>query len=367
MFLVLKNCSPSDYEHQMEKMRALTNLLASHGLRKNILVAPKSVFNNVIDSKLYSVNDKRYAADALLYNREHGSLKNQLLIHAIVDFNETSVVVHKIDDRYEVKVGFDLFQNPINAEAIPLISENESDYRFYNTVGYYYSNQISKLKLGINLSHYLGAGSHSKTQFDKLSSIHPFLLCIVDNDKAHPNKAEGSTSSVFKKVDREFTNGQIAKVIDAREVESLIPEFILRNIFENSDSTMIDALDEVMLLSRHSTEFRVYFDHKDGLTLEKAIELDNKYGEFWLPLLSNISRFERKECFKTKTCIECGSCPELKGLGNALLNSANDKMRITNPYNFKTKLESNLQDFWSDIGYFILSWGCVSKTKLGRT
>lgn len=366
MFIVLKNCTPSCYEDEIEKMSALINLLASHGLRKNILVAPKNVFEEVIDSDLYSKNDKRYAADALLYNREHGSLKNKLLIHAIVDFNETSIDVRKMNDKYEVKVGFDLFQSPINAEATPFISENESDYNFYKTVGHYYSNQVSELKLGINLSHHLGAGSHSKAQFDKLSCIHPFLLCIVDNDKAHPRKGEGSTSSVFKNYDREFNSGKIAKVIDVREVESLIPKFILKEVFEYSSSAEIDALNEIILLSECSPEFRVYFDHKDGLTLKKAIELDKRYGEFWLPLLSNIHRFARKECVKTKICTDCEKCPALSGLGNSLLNSTNRKIEITNPHKFKRLLESNLQDFWSDIGYFVLSWGCVSNTKLSR-
>ncbi|MBB1321514.1 hypothetical protein [Shewanella sp. SR43-8] len=367
MLIEIKSCEPKSYENEPDKMSALINLLATHGLRKNIIIAPKQVLLDVINSDLYSKNDKRYASDILESNRENNSLKKTLLMHGIVDFSSQNTSVIKNDNLYQISVGYYQFLNPKNAEATPIITENENDFLFYSVVGKYYSKYISKLNLNINLDHYLGAGSHSKTQFDKLSTKHPFLLCIVDNDKPHPKKGEGSTSSVFSKSDRTFNSGRIAKVIDIREIESIIPKFIIKEVFSKATATTIDALDDICTLADIENDFRRYFDHKDGLNLKKAIELDSKYGEFWLPILGAHSKFSDKDCFKTKLCSNCGQCPEVKGLGNSLLANSNNVIKTTNLYTIKRLLENSLKDAWYSIGEYVLCWGCVSTTRPSRS
>lgn len=367
MLLVIKNCEPQLYENDPDKMGALINLLASHGLRKNIIIAPKQVLFDIINSNLYSKNDKRYATDVLEFNREHNTLKKTLLMHGVVDFNSNQTSVTKVADIYEVSVGYNKFLSPKNAEATPIITENDNDFKFYSVVGEYFSKYKSKLNLNINLDHHLGAGSHSKPQFDKLSTQHPFLLCVVDNDKAHPKKGEGSTSSVFTKNDRNFNSGRVAKVISIREIESIIPQFIIKKVFSKATATSIDALDDICTLAESENEFRTYFDHKDGLNLKEAIELDSRYGDFWLPILGSNTRFASKDCFKTKICSDCGQCPELKGLGNSLLANSNDVITTTNLYSIKDLLEDSLKDAWHNLGMYILCWGCVSNNRLSRS
>lgn len=367
MLLAIKNCEPKSYGNEPEKMGALINLLTSHGLRKNIIIAPKQVLLDIINSDLYSKNDKRYATDILEFNREHNSLKKTLLMYGLVDFKSSGTSVSKKDKTYEVSVGYNQFLNPKNAEATPIITENDNDFSFYSMIGEYYLKYIAQQNLNINLDHHLGAGSHSKPQFDKLSAKHPFLLCIVDNDKSHPRKGEGSTSSAFNQFDRDFNNGRIAKIISIREIESIIPKFVIREVFSKATSPIIDAVDVFCELANNENEFRIYFDHKDGINLKKAIELDSKYGDFWLPILESYSRFSSKDCFKTKVCSDCGQCPEVKGLGNALLASSNEVIKITNLYKFKISLENSLKEVWHHLGEYILCWGCVSNNRTSRS
>lgn len=367
MLLIIKNCEPNSYEHDPVKMGALINLLNSHGLRNNIVLAPKDALKEIIESPLYSKNDKIYASDILDVSREYGALKNSLLMYGVVDFNGTSTSVVCTDDRYEITISYNNFINPINAEATPIITENNADFTFYSVIGKFYSKFISKLNLNLKLSHHLGAGSHSKPQFDRLSNYHPFLLCIVDNDKAHPNKGEGSTSSVFISSDRMLNNGKLAKILNVREIESLIPKLILDKVFNYDTSSIIDNLNEIYQLALNNEDFRVYFDHKDGISLKQAIELDNRYGEFWLPILSNINRFNTKDCFISKICTECNDCPRLNGLGDSLLKNSNIHLVKTNPHRFKNSLESNIKDLWEDVGYFMLTWGCVPSERLTRS
>lgn len=367
MLFVIANCKPSNYEQQPDKMSALSNLLQSHGKRNNIVLAPKGTLEDILDSPLYSYNDKRYANDILSIRREYAVLKEKLDYFGIVEFENSSEKVVNNNGTYEVTVSYQHFTDPLNAGPTPLVTENSEDHKLYTSIGEFHSKFIARLSLNINLRHILGAGSHSKCQFDSCSTVHPFLLCLVDNDKAHPNKGEGSTSSQFSVHDRSYNNGRVAKVINVREIESLIPNLVISELFNIAASDVIDNVNEFMSLAILDDRFRTFFDHKDGLNLKQAIELDNKHGEFWLPLLGNIKRFRDKECFAVKNCDGCLSCPKIEGLGKSLLSNANLNIANNNKHRFKSSLETNLKGIWEELGSLIMTWGCIPNSKVTRS
>ncbi|WP_350645682.1 hypothetical protein [Pseudoalteromonas sp. G24-MNA-CIBAN-0072] len=367
MLIFLKNCKPLDYAEEEEKMASLINLLASHGQRKNIVVAPKRVLLDIMGSSIYSNNDKRYAADILETSREHFLLKEVMKIFVTVDFGEPEQATKKEDN--EILISYSKFKDPISSGAIPFISENDKDYRFYKVIGNTYIRAKIGLNIDINLIHNLGAGSHCKAEFDRLSKVSPLLFCIVDNDKKHPKTKEGSTSSRFKFDDRDnYESGKLIKVLDMREVENLIPTKTIDDVCaKHYPPKIIDTFDEIKFLFKKEPNFIRYFDFKEGLSLKTAIELDKRYGSFWLPILKNLERFSKNRCFEEIECYGCLQCPKIDGFGENLLAHSLGVLEQDNLRNISKTLDSLLKNLWDDIGHHIVSWGCTTSSRLTRT
>ena len=358
MLFVIENCEPDKYDGDLGRLTALSNILQSHGLGKNIVIGKKKTMEDVIDSDLYSFMDKRNADNVLATRRGHGQLRKLLSVYVIIDFNFEGVAYDTLEGKTLIRAGYEYFIEPENAGAVSLITENTLDFQFYNMVAEYYSKHVSKQNLNITFREYLGAGSHSKSEFDRLSRGNRLLLCIVDNDKKHPVKGEGSTSSAFTAIDRTYDGMTLAKVIDVREVESLIPASIIKQVYIGTDDDKINLLNEIQSYNRANPLFRTYFDHKDGLTLKQAIELDETYGDFWLDALSVSHRFSSKMCFDEKTCYNCEVCPTVEGFGKSLLSQS---VNLLQKYNLKyltKELDDYLHSHWDDIGELMMSWGC---------
>ncbi|KZZ20572.1 hypothetical protein A3749_19105, partial [Oleiphilus sp. HI0078] len=342
MLLKIENCLPKKHANDIDRQLALSNLLRSHGLGNNIVIAERQVLIDIIDSNTYGALDKRYANEILSMRREHSPLSKKLSFLVKVDFDDLTTQYINEDGRVVIKVGYNHFVTPENSGATNLLTENTLDFQFYEILAKYYSLFATPHKLPIKFREHLGAGSHSKSEFERFTREGKFVLCIVDSDKKHPKGCEGSTSSAFTKADRMHNNMQLAHVLSVREAECLINTLTLEQVLIDNSSSKIDAIDELKELGKISPEFRLFFDYKEGLSLKKAIELDNTYGEFWLPRLSSSIRFSTKDCFQDKRCYNCDECPIVLGFGDNLLKNVVQKLQSYNLHKLSKQIDEYL-------------------------
>jgi hypothetical protein len=361
----VENCSPDQYANDVDKQLALDNLLVSSGRRKNIVLIDKEAIQELINSNLYRPPVKTFALDIEKSRREYGVIAKKLAVYCIVDFNSRQISCTFTNNQSVIKIGYDYFIDPENTGNIGLITEGELDFNFYSKIATYYSNYISSFKLGVSFKFHLGGGSQSKPRFDTLTDEGKIILCLVDNDKSHPEKGEGDTSRVFTQKDRKYNNKSLANVIHVREIETLLPLKVIEEILvEQKNVAKIDALDEVKAFNLVNPNFRTFFDHKVGFTLKNAIELDAQYGDFWLNILESNNRFSQMNCLKDKVCYNCGNCPEIAGFGDNILRNVNEQLGKSHLR--KLIIPPDILPHWRDIGELMMGWGCVPNARISR-
>ncbi|MEI8704477.1 hypothetical protein [Pseudoalteromonas sp. B62] len=242
MLFKVENCFPDQYENDVDKQLALDHLLLSSGRRKNIVIIEKNAIEKLLHSKLYRAPAKTFASDIEKNRREYGVIAKQLAVYCVVDFDSRQVSCTFQNNQWVIRVGYDYFIDPENSGLIGLITEGELDFNFYSVIATYYSKYISPLKLDVSFKFHHGAGSQSKPSFDRLTNEGKIILCLVDNDKSHPKKGEGSTSKVFTHYDRNYNNKSLVNVINVREIETLLPLNIIEKILVEQKNLKILTL-----------------------------------------------------------------------------------------------------------------------------
>lgn len=362
MLFKIENCSPNIYLNHLDKLRALENLIHTNGLRKNIVFLDRNTISDVKYSDIYSASTKNFVIDIEKQRREYGAIVEKLAVYSIVDFDFKGVQCIRRIDQWIIRIGYDFFCDPENISPVNLVTEGKLDFDFYSLIAKYYAKYLSSTNLEVNFKFNNGGGSQSKPIFDNLVSEGKIVLCITDNDKSHPNKGEGSTSSVFTISDRSYNGKSLAHVIDVREIESLIPLKAIENTLSSNDQ--VDTFEEIKSLNTYYPQFRQYFDHKEGLNLENVINIDNDHGNFWLPALSNISRFSNRECFKDSACYSCNSCPKMIGFGDNMLKRVVADLSKSNLR--RLQIEPEVISHWRNIGELMMAWGCVPVSSISR-
>lgn len=362
MLFKVENCFPSSYINDLNKLRALENLVNTNGLRKNLVILEKSVINEIKVSDFYSASTKHFVTDIEKHRREYGGIIGKLVVYSIVDFKFSGVQCTREIDQWIIRIGSDYFSDPENISSVNLVTEGKLDFDFYSLIAEYYSKHISLINLKVNFKFHHGGGSQSKTIFDNLINEGKIVLCITDNDKSHPDKGEGSTSSVFTVEDRTYNGKSLAHVIDVREIETLIPLRAIEDTLASNDQ--VDTFNEIGPLDTGYPHFRKYFDHKEGLNLKNAIEIDSKHGDFWLDILSSINRFSNKECFKDKLCYTCNDCPKILGFGDNVLKRVVADLSLLKLK--RLKIEPEVISHWENIGELMMAWGCIPAAPIPR-
>ena len=367
MILKIVNCNPANYTNDNDRHLALCNILASHGQKNNIVIGDRKLIDEIISSGLYVGSYLTYAHDIRDTLRDHAALPRTLSVYAEIDFSSKESSCNKIDNTYIFRLSYMFFIDPANSGPTDLLTENGNDYKFYNIITEYYSKHISQSRLNVKFNEFLGAGSHCKPEFSRLSGIRKLLLCIVDNDKKHPKRKEGSTSSAFTDEDREYSNNNLAFILRAREIESLIPSKTMESVIVKKSKDSISKFDRFDHLNKKHPAFKIFFDHKDGISLKEAIELDKEHGPFWMEILNDDAKISKKDCFIKRQCYNCDSCPTIDGFGDNLLSLVISESNTTSPTKFFSKIDDNIYDQWCDIGHLMISWGCSGNGRVPRS
>ncbi|EMB9233978.1 hypothetical protein U9608_001476 [Vibrio alginolyticus] len=390
MFIRIKNCSPSNYRDDNDRIDALSHIIKSSGRRNNVVYADNETMSDVIKSGLYDVNVNRFANEIKDIRRELGDIRRNLDFLVVVDFELESEEINytQINDiQYELVCSYQHFISPKTILGTTLLSENLRDCKFYKIVG----KKFARHKLGVNvditMEEQSGGGSGTYDHYIALKNNKEFVLCIIDNDKAHPQKGEGATSKRFPLEERNNRGQQTLHVLTVREIESIVPDTIIEQVITSGSlranrltdesgvplpkyhypAKTIDHLDKIKKIDiKTQFEFRKYFDHKDGLNLFKANELDLKYGDFWTPLFKEHRLFSNKPCRPSKICVNTETtksceCISLSGIGNNILEHSIEYLKANSYSRIKKNMTPPMISEWEIIGQKILSWGCALK------
>lgn len=366
MLFKITNCNPADYVDDLNRCLALRNLITSYGLRKNVVILGTEAINQILDSNIYDKPTKNFVYEIDSTRREYYQIISQLLVYCIVDFNFDGIECNLSNNQFSIRMGYEYFVNTSNTEYINFITEGRNDFDMYALIAKYYVRKISPLNLEVGLNFCQGAGSQCKQRFDDLTNSSEITLCIIDNDKSHPAKGKGSTANLFKDFDKEYNNNSLTHIIDVREIESLIPIKVIEEVVcENKVPKDIEGLDTVKAFKTVNISFREYFDHKEGLSLKDAIDLDSKHGNYWLNILHTNHKFASSQCLINETCYKCYTCGKIEGFGDNILKRSLDYMNKLNLNSFD--VEPDILTHWNKIGELILSWGCIPNSRPTRT
>lgn len=188
-------------------------------------------------------------------------------------------------------------------------------------------------------------------------------MCLLDNDKKHPKGPFGSTSKAFGK--EKFSKTGMVKILDVHEIESLIPLETLEFSTTNS-VTRSKTINFLKSSLKNHEEIKFYFDHKKGLELKTAFELDKLHGPFWIPLLKQSRDIERSDCLDEEKCVCKESCMKVDGLGENILSKSIEFIQKGNLQIYTPQLPPLLESHWIEIGKLLFSWCCgpSKKTRL---
>lgn len=336
----------------LEKQSILTALLRSHGLRKNALVASKQFIEKIVSCDDYGVPDKLYATDILDQRRDLLSLKNSLSFYLRIDFDNEDLGTYQVEEK-NITISYKYFKEIESCGACLFVGENESDVRFYSILADYYKKFIVRNKaVQISFTSVHGGGSTTSIILDGKKEIYPSGLAIIDSDKRHPNGQLGSTALSMNECDR-FK----VKILPVQEAENLIPNLVISDLI-SKETNHVDNFDIVNRMISQFPESKIYFDHKGGMTLKKAIELDIKYGEYWIPIFSYLGLSDGKQCLPDKHCSNCDNCPTINGFGGAILNNAIDNMVGRNTHSIFSGVDDDVKGFWRELGELLYTYGC---------
>jgi len=182
----------------------------------------------------------------------------------------------------------------------------------------------------------------------------------LDNDKKHPKGPLGNTSKAFGK--EKFNNTGMVKILDVHEIESLIPlETLEASVTNNANRNKTISFLKSSILNDEKIKF--YFDHKKGLDLKIALELDKLHGPFWIPLLKSSNDIDKSDCLDEGKCVCKESCMKVEGLGDNVLTKSIEYIQKGNLQIYTPQLPPILESHWIEIGKLLFSWCCGPSKK----
>lgn len=328
------------FEHDRElKLRAIENCLCAHGEGRHFLWMPISIVENLLRMNILSEYAKRVLHDLKGLVIETRDIERNLDMHAEIDFEQKSGINVS---GMKILIGYALAADSETLRSCNILTENIADAEILITAS---RIAITKMRLAnictASLIKCNGGGNTTYENYLDLKGNGKLFLCVIDSDKHHPNAPHGETARRFKKETSELSDGHQLLIIDAHEIENIIPSKIL-----------MDALDPDLtggiIFNRGKFEFRKYIDHKNGLTVGEAIKHDLDFdSDYW------------------KDFYDEGEDEYLcRPMGSKILNKVLEKMKLQSEHKL-AELIDNVRDCeWVRISNIVAAWGISTKRKV---
>lgn len=375
MIFELINEEQADWSDE-SLLDALENLLKAFAEQQHIVIAPSSLLDKVIKNEYFSRKVRNIAAYAKQTVRELKALIKSDHVSTYIRIDLTSEDKFEIVEENQKTVfesGVAFFKNSSATQSTNILGEDLNDARFYIYIGNFYIKNNSILnKFALKHSCCHGGGNQTAKIYNNILAENKFCYCIVDSDKKHPNYPRGQTCKGFLDNNDDGKDlffekfGQV-RILDAHEIESIIPFNILAEIIENRKPNDDEKLTIKRLkrMIEKDSNIRIYLDHKNGLNREDAYKLDDKYKKkkkfkgYYFTQFNKLIE-QNNKCFEhiDQVYHECDdNCFRFAPMGNQLLSNALEFFEKNNNYT-KGDIDKITLPYWEIIGKDIFSWCC---------
>lgn len=330
--MIIKILDSIDFTNDPQnKLLAVENLLKAHGEGKHHLWMPIDVVQELSRCQDLGYFSRRVLEELASQVNERRFIHANFLFYACVDF----VDKHRLDFLDQVlHVGYHQLLDSSSTQESILLTENDLDGEAFvwGAKTYLHKHKLSGLNVALEIQP--GGGNTTINSFNRLSEGKRFFACIIDSDKHHPKASLGTTAKRFSSVDQGFQNRRYFEILQHHEIENLIPFSIIRSVAGElcTGGSVFDP---------RFYSYRVYPDHKVGLTLKQAELHDLTHGDdYW-------------KCFSEMEN-EFTICPKF---GDDLLKKSIDFMSMLGPKVSIQYVDDNFDVEWLRISKLVASWG----------
>lgn len=256
------------------KIRAIENILIAHGECRHVVWMPVDIIQNLINQKRLGEYSQRILYELKSFSLEARGIENAFNFHVEVDFNN-GTALENINNK--INIGYKHFINSMSLKKSMLLAENLRDAEIFSlgAEAFLFNEKLYR-SYTISLENISGGGSTTYDAFVKLEKEENFFACIIDSDLKHPNGPIGSTAKRFSHIAQGLSGKRLLRILNCHEVENIIPLAVVK---EATNGTIEDSL--IFRLGKINPD-RAHPDHKSGLSVTQARELDEKHGsDYW--------------------------------------------------------------------------------------
>lgn len=278
----------------------IQNILCSFREGKHIVIAEESFLKEIAAKTSLGTRTCNTAQNILQKIRDLFLLKRSTTYYCKVDMSSSSTgIIRDNPSENCFVVGYRFFNDSAKTQLTKLLCEDINDYKIYKIIAEHFKFTQKIRGVNINFEVLNGGGASTKNNFEQIKTSERFCFCLLDTDKKHPKSKIGSTAGKFNAASDSASCKHYT--IGSHEVESLIPMGIIKEAISQKrlDNSYLFAYDQLNALVEYSPEVKLYFDHKMGITVNEAKELDEKYhDEFWEKPFSNAPNFRKNKCIQ---------------------------------------------------------------------
>lgn len=345
---------------------SLHNLFCAFREGKHLIIADENFLKELSELKELGNLTCNSACSLISKSREYNQLKSIVDYYCVVDMtNANPSPIQPPDAKNYFSVGYSYFNDSEKIQQAKLLCEDINDFKLYRQIVKFFQNTNKMTGVDVKLEICNGGGANTISNFEKIRSRNLFCICLLDSDKKHPKAGLGSTALKFT----EKTDSPLCKhfVIEPHEIESLIPLKVIEECLLNKTISKVymQSLEQAQAITNYKPETKLYFDHKEGFTVEKIVEIEKKYKDgFWRDAITNAPGLKRKGCISTLDCKCKTPCIALPGFGTGLLEAGTTVIERMTHIKLNEAIPAILLSQWQGIGSKLFSWGC---SPLNRT
>ncbi|MBJ2241711.1 hypothetical protein [Pseudomonas sp. MF6768] len=319
------------------KIRALDNILSAHGEGKHAVWMPIETVEYLRTFDQLSSYSKRVLASLESTVIETRRIEKKFTFHIDVDFANGNRIESAPD---KLVVGYNRFTDSGALQSSIFITENLLDANALvcgAAVHLLYNKLFAAFD--VSLDSRPGGGSTTYDLFKDLTDQNKFILCIVDSDLKHPNGRRGSTAKRFKYEALGLQPTYQLEILDCHEIENILPINIVKDTVPHA------RVPCLIYSSDRYKSYRLYPDHKLGLQVSGARQLDSEYNSnYWSPFYDYDD--------------EAWICAPL---GESLLQNCVHKMKEMSAHKLSEAIDAEIDQEWIRLCKLVASWGVGMK------
>ncbi|HBO1399271.1 TPA: hypothetical protein L4F26_002017 [Pseudomonas aeruginosa] len=340
MIIIIRE-TPDFVADKNGKLRALENILAAAGECKHLLWMPTQAVDSLLGVDELSGYAKRILFELKSFVRETRGIEAIFDFYVVVDFDDAG----RLDDSNagELVVGYGHFKDSGSTQKCSFITENLRDAEAFKIGAEIYlcKHRLSRAhKVSLRLAP--GGGNTTYDSFLDYKKEDVFFLCVIDSDLKHPKGAKGTTATRFNGERKGLQGKGYLNVLECHEIENIIPIKIASIASDGK-------IEEGLILKRgKSIRYRLFPDHKNGLCVNDAAELDEKHNDdFWKEFYADVTA-GRKIWL-------------IPPLGENFLSDSLRIMAETSTAKLLEMIDESEDELWWTTSRLVASWGIAMK------